>query len=890
MEEEIRRAGYSKRSNSERKSILIFKTYLDENQVYPYVNENDKTPNHDGYLDLMERGTGQQLGELMVQVKTLDPKKTDPPRFSLEYGLFDFVLKATVNPFLLIGVDQAQAKVYWLHLTKEEARAKIENWKGNDTVTVHFPPQNEIRENEPYEDWIEIVENNLSVLSGDTPPLICEIPLDTTQEYLDQIHGFFQTLYHEIEFVPLSILTRINPVFRLPSLERIYSSWSLLELRTNNENFFHLIEEGTTRLSEENPSWTEADQVKNDKLKDIFTWLRKNIVYNIRCGSKVIEVYQDDEGKACDCVNCLISRSEFEKASKELHSKTTNLSELMQLAYANYQLENYVQSAEQFLIARDIAYNESKMFARFVIHYNLSKLARLLRFRINPKDKYQQKLMSKLEAVDLNKEYKLFGTAIYFPVVDYLYRERFMNIAHQKIKSTNEDIKRQYQYAKYRGEMTHNGYVRQIKSEMLNIEHFVQRNFIVYNKFDDYKELVNSYAEGLYISHATRKRDPDSLQKYDLWSLKVLINYADDKHLRFVYNTYKLKELILENNDEFAEFVSNLFDRFFNLSKNDLGLLGEENSLLSGNYRKSIRNALVVCSQCVLEKKDRQLITQKVFQYIIDYGEYQDLIPFSYYLNRCNDGIPKALLKKALFATIRNERLHHDDYFVSVCEYLINSNRFLKLTTKEFDQIKTFVFDRMKERDQTHEMLYFVWIVQVVDHSEQKKEIYAIIINQLEQKFDFNLFYLAIIYDVIEMRDSFLKEAIQGAKPRFVKTEKMRSYFQGEPWERYRQLDDLINLCFKESIDLKSKLFDSLRGINDYYDWLLDMDGFDYEKFDPVWINTYTTRFYFKKMYDSGVLKGKLEEFLTSTDSFYGEDTTSNYLNIYVRKRWDLNP
>lgn len=65
-----------------------------------------------------------------------------------------------------------------------------------------------------------------------------------------------------------------------------------------------------------------------------------------------------------------------------------------------------------------------------------------------------------------------------------------------------------------------------------------------------------------------------------------------------------------------------------------------------------------------------------------------------------------------------------------------------------------------------------------------------------------------------------------------------RSIFGEENHEdkRYNNLNRLINICYMYEVNLLDKKFDHLRGINDYYDWLLDINNFDYNKFNPKWV------------------------------------------------------
>jgi hypothetical protein len=74
------------------------------------------------------------------------------------------------------------------------------------------------------------------------------------------------------------------------------------------------------------------------------------------------------------------------------------------------------------------------------------------------------------------------------------------------------------------------------------------------------------------------------------------------------------------------------------------------------------------------------------------------------------------------------------------------------------------------------------------------------------------------------------------------------SHYFKQNQNRDNRLGAIINLSLKFNIDLRSKRFDHFRGFDPYYDWLMDMENFDYSNFDPRWITEYATSFYMVEM------------------------------------------
>jgi hypothetical protein len=101
----------------------------------------------------------------------------------------------------------------------------------------------------------------------------------------------------------------------------------------------------------------------------------------------------------------------------------------------------------------------------------------------------------------------------------------------------------------------------------------------------------------------------------------------------------------------------------------------------------------------------------------------------------------------------------------------------------------------------------------------------------------------------------------------------LKTFFTGYPEEYNRRLDDLINICFKFKINTKAKRFDRFRRISEYYNWLLNMDKFNYDDFDFNWPNHYKTRFYYERMAGSPNLKKAIINFLRSNSHPELEET-----------------
>jgi len=141
-----------------------------------------------------------------------------------------------------------------------------------------------------------------------------------------------------------------------------------------------------------------------------------------------------------------------------------------------------------------------------------------------------------------------------------------------------------------------------------------------------------------------------------------------------------------------------------------------------------------------------------------------------------------------------------------------------------------------------------------------QKKIIKQIEKDLNTKFNAYRYYYASAYDLPLNKkyfDQLVKLALPDpAKPNF------RTILSGETENAYSMLDMLLNLCYKNGIDLKTYSDINFFGFGDYYDWLLDIDNFDYGKFKVRWIGLYATKFYFVEFRKHPIIKSTLETYL----------------------------
>ena len=172
----------------------------------------------------------------------------------------------------------------------------------------------------------------------------------------------------------------------------------------------------------------------------------------------------------------------------------------------------------------------------------------------------------------------------------------------------------------------------------------------------------------------------------------------------------------------------------------------------------------------------------------------------------------------------------------------------------------------------------------MIENSDFKKGIGSLIQEKLQESFSFDLFYEATLFELIPLDNDMLCKAIEMSLPKS-KQVSMKSAFSGIDDKRFNKLNSILNLCFKFDIDTTTEQFEAFKNIDSYYAWLIDMDNFNYDLFESEWIGEYATRFYFRKIQNNRFVKEKLDSIIKDK---FEPSLERDYLNIYVRKTWDV--
>ena len=138
---------HTKNSFIEAKAIRILSEFIEEGgNAKTFFNENDKTPNHDGFFEILGSDNAPKK-QFIVQIKgtgNLQPISSGKNRGKYKYVLntkfFNYVKeKITENPAIYFVVDTENNKIFWIYLSDEKLMSL--DFEGKQKITYYLSEQ-----------------------------------------------------------------------------------------------------------------------------------------------------------------------------------------------------------------------------------------------------------------------------------------------------------------------------------------------------------------------------------------------------------------------------------------------------------------------------------------------------------------------------------------------------------------------------------------------------------------------------------------------------------------------------------------------------------------------------------------------------------------------------
>lgn len=418
-------------------------------------------------------------------------------------------------------------------------------------------------------------------------------------------------------------------------------------------------------------------------------------------------------------------------------------------------------------------------------------------------------------------------------------------------------------YSTRRGSSTNSNY-QNLLNDFTEVVSFLDNNYIIYNNYSEFAELVNAFMEGLFMVHSLNERQSQRLVAIDdplliliskFTSRETIIKYYKRVHLLGLKYTQNSKGTLIEQSTiKFLNDYQNFGEHF----GDDVSL---PKQFFWDKYRRILANLMLFVTISNSKTINYNLIFERlieVFQNETFLMKYDDSI-ISDFIKEKGKYFNNDLLKKFLKLAINNEKFHEEEIFAALKIQISKYHPTISISDNEtFELIISYFLKECSKCNVNHHTEILVCIYFILCSTLQE-QLLKRVKSVLHSEFKPELYYKFAIHGIIDDKDLF--DSFQKQIQPFKESGQQFSFYNYSVVNHF-QFSELLNLYFKYNIDSSIEKLQKFKGMSDYYDWLLDMDNFDYKKFNPKWILAYRTDAFLNRIFKNKKVSAYLKVYL----------------------------
>jgi hypothetical protein len=690
------------------------------------------------------------------------------------------------------------------------------------------------------------------------------IEIDRNFPILDQLHIYLSARFEEISVLHPRFWAYQYPFKKLHSS---YFYYDQFKLQTDNDDVFNFL--NSLRINQDlSIEFTDKSFIENvDKYEEktifILRTLNRNLVFTVEYGNG--DQQKDTrylEKVDCDCVRCSYEKLQFSRMFEGLGKETDDIDLLCKHGYINYQLGFFIDSSKCFLKVQEKATVKGQHLTAFIASYNLSKLYRFIKYSYSG-ETADIALVAKLEQTRNGLDLALYRMEKGKSVAKWIRDNRFFTDFSHEIDQASIKL-RDYYFSQQWGGRGTNSYAGEIYSSHAMLETFLGRNFVIYDYFSEFTQLTEVYTDAMVTSHAVHKSMYSRLTEFNDWIVTILIFHGDAETIAKYCERHFLKKLDYKKTAIVAGFMQ--LARNFLSDERITGIFEElnleENFQFQQKYTKILSNILVLAGYLVLSNEDVNELAgllKHYFGWQTKMRHHRAGKFMKAFLQKKGDQLRITVINEYFDFLFQNEFFHDEQFLDELADTYVKKNERVEYNAVRREQIELLMGPNCPVCKRQHEPTMWVPFYHLAKTDLDRTFIKEKIVEILNRQFSWRLYYVAAIYGILGIDEAFFRQLID---VKVQKGPRPFSNYSADELNRDFRLGAIINLSFKYGIDTSTAQFDHMRGFDAYYDWLLDMNNFNYDDFNPRWVSEYGTKYYFEKIKGYPVIRQKMLEYL----------------------------
>lgn len=686
--------------------------------------------------------------------------------------------------------------------------------------------------------------------------------IDKDSPILDQVYFYLKEVFEELSIIPKKFFTEQYPFILAERFVYYHQAYTLV---TDNKEIYELlqVEIDGDNYHDLSGKFIHTDEDKK-KIRFIFQILLQNWIQQVSFkNQQSVSFSVKGHGTTCTCVHCNWRGLRWSKAIAQLYSAadtdaSPDFEQSLKNAFVRYRIGDFKGATESFgkIYESQATYGIRK----YLLAFNLKKLARLMQHEyIN--ESFVHQLVKKIDELDLDKILAacIRAKPVHKGLLNWIHERKFQLDTMEDLQHSVDQMRDLY-YSQNGGNVE---YTRESIEAFMVCDDFLNLNYIVYDKFTEYKRLTNAFVETLFASYGASKRLGGKLIHFSDYLLERLVLNADGKNIQKYTSRYKVQNALYElqsaNRFVLVAATTTFFLEYASLEK--------ESSFEKGfHYNDQLTtiaiNALQAIGMLRITAEELSVLAPALLSYLstserIDFRVLQAIVSL---LNQKKNLFPPTFYAEIIKLVPVIKNLHQEG-LVAIATEILKKNgdgrtSIRKLEDNTFDMVLEKFTAKCPDCNSEHPWTILSDYYQLMSPDQQRRTT-VIISDLLHTIFNAHNYYIASVLDMIsgdnklhQLYTNYIMEAIEKPYPR-------PSFFSAPEYADHR-VDQYINYCFKRGLNVPQEIADKISETSDYYLWLLDPESFDYSKFEDEWLDIHFTLHYktwFKK-------SNKLKEYM----------------------------
>lgn len=697
-------------------------------------------------------------------------------------------------------------------------------------------------------------------------------PVDQTKNEFEQLYEYLDKRFADIDFLPKRLFTYHYPIIIGADYQERREAFTI---NTDNQTLFESLAEKFADLVESRASGKIGSE--HAKMEDeLLSYLRNNLVRTIRYNHRETLQLPLSIDTNCTCVVCTYNKGNF-YSSFSLLEQVRDEPESLKKAYTFYLHGMWGEAVSILKKVSESAESNHKWLTHYIAKYNLMLLGRLSKYH-SFDGALESNVFAELREIEMDSVLEECKSPSNNKILEMLHYGKFLDHASEEMQTIVSKIKN--------SQIDQDSGWSEDASKMLDLFfetiYFMERNYIMVDAYSDVNRFTEYFLDGLFASYQCNENLSGKVGHLSDPILAKIISYANaDKIIKYK-ERYDIKKMKYVRDNVGSTFVIKIiemlksYEFLIDLFKNKKY---DRISSVWSKFRRIVVNTLTVTSLVEMKADEIEAISRELLPFLKIQNHIQELEltnALSYFLKSNAGLMHEEILREFLHLAFTGQGFDRDTILNSISG--VAKKEKLTVCLKDLEwQLWSSEYLIVENAEEVIVEICYLYLF--TTNSLHKSAIIDFIEKSLEANFNGRIYYMTVMDGLLQPTEKFnekyeteiLQFALEGRQPRIFET---KSY-------NHRYIDEFINLSFYLDRPISTALKAALAILDQYYTWLIDIDGFNYEKFDPDWLYKHLTIYYKKYFRTSDSLKRKIRsEIMKSTDFRLAR----LYLDLYEEK------